>query len=180
MTTRFEVYGPFEVPRIRGDRRAIDSDRQRLRDWWERLNEDCGIPLSQALGCYLFSIQAGKGALPWYVGKTESAFEDECFKPHKLVAFHKAMGMVARGTPHLTLLPNITPQGRLVRQSRNEQRQIIFLEEYLIDECVVRNPQLLNSRHTRLSRTLSVPGLINPSRGGTSAAAQKLVKLVRG
>lgn len=178
MKLNFEIFGAFDIPRLKSDRDEIDTCA--LIDWWAGHESRVGMPLGISLGCYIFSMRSGGGTLPWYVGKTEISFRQECFQPHKLRHYERIMRNNAKGTPQLTLIANVTPGGKPVKPSKNGHSQIEFLEKYLIMECLRRNDELVNSKNTALLRKIKVPGVVNPARGKPSTEAQELAKLIRG
>lgn len=57
----------------------IAADKSSLAAFWREVDGIFGEDASSGVGCYVFSIRAGKGALPWYVGLAEKqAFRNEC------------------------------------------------------------------------------------------------------
>ena len=148
----------------------IAGDKESLRTFWEEVDAQLENGLSGSIGCYVFSIQAGKGVLPWYVGLAEKqSFRRECFTSHKLVHYNNAVAN-RRGTPLLTLIAKYTPKGQLVCPTGNEHRDIQFLEAMLISSCLTRNQNLYNIRDTKLLREMVVPGLLNTPVGKAAAS----------
>lgn len=60
---------PSKFPK--GDNGIIAGDRESIANFWDRANNEAEEGLSDSVGCYIFSIRAGKGSLPWYVGMAE-------------------------------------------------------------------------------------------------------------
>ena len=144
----------------------VAADRQSLTEFWNRVDGELEDGLSGAIGCYIFSVRAGNGSLPWYVGMAEmQSFRRECFQPHKLVHYNNILAARGAGTPLLTLIAKYTPTGRLVGPTGNEHNDIQFLETLLIGKCIARNFDLYNKRDTRFLREMIVPGLLNSPQG---------------
>ena len=80
---KYEPFGPFEVPRKNG---IVDTTQiKKGSDLWNSI-EECQKGLSIAHGCYIFSIRAGRGIRPWYVGqaKGKNGFLQEILSDNKL------------------------------------------------------------------------------------------------
>ena len=62
---RCETYEPFEVPRSKAlnGQRALDLPALRPRGFWAEVDDD-KEGLSEARGCYVFAITAGRGITP--------------------------------------------------------------------------------------------------------------------
>ena len=90
---RFEIEGPFELGRTSAG--IIDSSAVARREDWDWVEEF--VPrLPDACGCYIFSIKASRGSLPWYIGKAErQSFRKECLTPHKIVHFNNVIVIYA-------------------------------------------------------------------------------------
>ncbi len=166
-------YGPIPIPRHEG---RIARDKESLNSFWldankfekdlleKDLSEAVG-DLSEAVGCYIFSIRAGKGILPWYVGLAEKqTFRKECFTAHKLVKYNECINH-RKGTPVLTFVPKVTKTNRHSKPGKNGHKDIQFLETMLIGACLMRNPELMNIKDTKLLREMVVPGLLNTPKG---------------
>jgi hypothetical protein len=174
----FYPYASVEVPRAANG--LIAADKNSMNDFWLSLNGDLGDELSESIGCYVFSIRAGKGLLPWYVGMAEKqSFRQECFTSHKLNYYNNAVAG-KKGTPLLTLVVKHTPGNKAIRPTGSEHRDIQFLETMLIANCVGRNSELFNVRDTKMLRDMCVPGLLNTPPGKPAAAVSDFKKLVGG
>jgi len=167
----------YSVELPRQNNGLIATDKESLATFWSDIGEmEDGLP--GAIGCYIFSIRAGKGALPWYVGLAEKqSFRNECFKSHKLVHYNNAIAS-RRGTPLLTLIAKYTPKGKVISPTGNEHRDIQFLETMLISNCLRRNPNLYNIRSTKLLREIVIPGLLNNPKGKIAASASDFKSLI--
>ena len=153
----------FEIPKSENGLIA----RDKLNDFWREVDE-VEDNLSSAIGCYVFSIRAGRGVLPWYVGLAErQSFRKECFTAHKLVHYNEVLAG-RKGTPLLTLIPKHTQTGRLVLPTGGDHRDIQFLELKLIERCLNRNSELCNTSNTKLLKEMVVYGLMNTPQGKTN------------
>lgn len=172
----FFPYEPVEIPR--NSNRLIAADAASMKDFWAEAERHLEEGVSAAVGCYIFSIRAGKGSLPWYVGCAEKqSFRKECFTSHKLNHFNNAVAS-RQGRPMLTLVAKLTPRERFAKPSGNGHRDIQLLENMLIATCVQRNSELFNVRDTKLLREMSVPGLINNSLGKDPERVRQFRKLL--
>jgi hypothetical protein len=87
---KFLPYGPFNVPVLHA---GIDGSRED--EFWDNLERD-ETGLSEAVGCYIFAVRAGRGIRPWYVGKTEKAgFRREVFQDHKFRLYWQVLERVS-------------------------------------------------------------------------------------
>jgi len=168
-------YGPFDIPKtVKG---RIDADKNSLAKFWNDVNAE-KEDLSEAVGCYIFSVRAGRGLLPWYIGLAEKqSFRQECFAIHKLVNYNETIA-ARKGTPVLTLLPKFTATGRYASQSKNGHGDIQFLEKMLIGLAVRRNSELVNIKNTRLLKEMVVPGILNTPRGRQKKSVDMLKSLM--
>ncbi len=173
---QFFPYSPMPIPKAASG--LIDSDRKAITSFWERVDKELEEGLSGAIGCYLFSIRAGRGELPWYVGLAQrQSFRKECFTDHKLKHYNSAIAS-RKGTPLLTLIPKFTKTEQYAKPSPNGHRDIVFLENMLIGTCLRRNPKLLNSRDTKLLREMVVHGLLNNPRGKNYSSVTEFKNLI--
>lgn len=156
----------------------VASDKASLNEFWDRLDASLGEELSAGIGCYVFSVRAGRGTLPWYVGLAErQSFRKECFTHHKITHYNNAIA-ARKGTPLLTLVAKYTPGGKLVRPTGGRHRDVQHLETMLIGNCLGRNGKLLNVKDTKLLREMVVPGLLNSPKGKPSAPIQAFKALI--
>jgi hypothetical protein len=106
-------------------------DRRECAEFWARVEQASG-GLSSAVGCYIFAIRAAKGALPWYVGKTEKhSFKGETWTPHKLDLYNEAAV--------LYLIAKRTKGGRFAKPRKRGIGDIRALENLLLGSCLLRN-----------------------------------------
>lgn len=163
------------VPKSKG---LITADKSDLKAFWDEANREFGEDLSEAIGCYIFSIRAGKGVKPWYVGLAQKqTFRKECFTDHKLKHYNYAIAG-RKGTPLLTLIVKRTPGGKLIAPSSKKHSDIEFLENMLIGNCLSRNDELSNVRDTKLLKEMIVPGLFNTPQGKQSSQVIEFRELI--
>ena len=152
---KFDVKGPFELPREDSDR--IDASSESKREYWEWIEESCpGLP--DACGCYVFTV----GSLPWYVGKTErQTFKKESLNYHKLDHFNKVISKRKKGRPALFFLPQLTAANRYRKPTNTKRPAIQELESLLIGMALNRNNDLQNVSGTKWLNQLTVTGFLN-------------------
>jgi len=162
----FFPHAAFEVPRKPSG--LIDTDSDSLNSFWGSMDAELQDNVSQGIGCYVFSLRAGKGVLPWYVGKAErQSFRSECFAAHKINHYNTIV-TEHNGTPLLTLIAKYTPGGKIVLPTKRPHNDIEYLETLLIAAGIRRNCNLVNIQGTRLLTEMVVPGVLNTPRGKAS------------
>jgi hypothetical protein len=172
----FFPHRSIEIPRHENG--LIAANKESLGVFWSRVEIEIEDLLSGGIGCYVFSIRAGKGILPWYVGLAEKqSFRKECFTAHKINHYNMAVAD-RKGTPLLTLIAKYTPGNKLVFPNGSEHRDIQFLETMLISTCLRRNAELFNVRDTKLLREMTVPGLVNTPPGKAHASVAEFRELI--
>ena len=178
MNYAYEPYGPFQVPL--DQHRQINSHGIRGRgNFWSMIDE-LSVGLSTARGCYVFSIRAGRGIRPWYVGQAsgEKGFKQEVFQSHKLVHMNGVMARIKRGTPIIHLLPRITPTGRF---SKNvQQAELDYLETLLIGLALTQNHKLCNVQTAKLLQKVVVPGVTKGGGSGRLKESRATLKIALG
>jgi hypothetical protein len=105
-------------------------------------------------GCYVFSMRAGKGYTPWYVGKATVSFKQEIFTAEKLRKYGDALLETKKGTPVVFFV--CRPSGKGVPGPQT----IDDLENYLIRTCSYKNENLIN-KHKRPKELWAVRGVFN-------------------
>ncbi|PCI26581.1 hypothetical protein COB52_05895 [Candidatus Kaiserbacteria bacterium] len=170
----FYPYESIEIPRTSG---LVARDKESLNTFWSEV-EEIEEGLSTAIGIYIFSIRAGMGSLPWYVGKAEKrGFRKECFAHHKLTHYNESLSG-RKGTPLLTLLPKLTPGHAFVQPNGNPHGDISALEKMLIGTCIQKNSDLANISDTKLRREMVVPGYINSPKGRARSSVKEFRQLL--
>lgn len=170
---KFDVYGPFELL-LTGKRLHAKNARA---DFIEQTSEAVigTKTLADACGCYVFTIRAGRGTLPWYVGKTEQrTFSKECLIDRNILMLNDLLHNRLRGRPELFLLPQVTPGGGFVSPTKSKKPPIDFLESMLIGMGVQRNKDLVNINKTKMLRELEVVGVMNTKRRTRTGPAKDL------
>ncbi|MBA3896307.1 MAG: hypothetical protein H0X36_04050 [Sphingomonadaceae bacterium] len=158
----FETYGPFPIPIKNG--LAIKPPAS----WWKHLDEDYGVEVSRAIGCYMFTM--GRSRIkPWYIGKTVNRFDEETFQQHRIDHYNKVI-CDRKGPPGMYFFPLITrhfhePKWRLASGATHD-RLIRWLEKTLISMAHVRNRNLANKSDATYLRTVDVRGLIGKGISG--------------
>lgn len=156
--TDFMIRGPFDITTRKGKRgRFIGADEARI------FFENCEECLESERGCYVFATRAGRGYTPWYVGKATKSFKQECFTAHKLHKYHECLVDMARCTPVLFFVVALNARGK------TGDRHIRQVEDFIIKQALVANPELLNIKGTRMEGW-SISGVVR-SRGRSSFAA---------
>lgn len=169
----YRVFGPFEIPRV-----GTMVDSHAKKSFWTDVEREHGR-LSNAVGCYVFAIRAAKGALPWYVGKTEKgSFKGEAWTPHKLNLYNEALHERGKGKPLLYFIAKNTKGGKFAKPRKGGIGDIRALENLLIGACLRRSSHLLNARQTKHLRGITVPGYMNEQPGARSKPAKDLAKLL--
>jgi len=175
---RFVVYGPYELKRD-----AYNSfEKKQNSELWKEVEKD-EPGLSNACGCYVFRIVAGKGAKPWYVGKTErQTFKLECFSPRIMRIYDKAFKGRKSGTAELILLAlDKKKKGGFRKPAKKDKEAIGVLELLLITRAFEKNPKLLNTQGTKgTDKKLVVEGILNTPRlahGGPAKALRDTFRL---
>ena len=162
----FEIQGPYEIPRVMG---LIDNSARSKKMFWATVSKD--VPnLPEACGCYIFTVKATRGALPWYVGRTtKRTFKHEALGSHQVNHYNQALGEKVGVKPQLFFIAKQTPSGRPAKPSQNSHKDIEFLETYLIGVALKRNPGLRNAKSIKFWKNLVAPGIINsPQRPPTT------------
>ena len=165
---KYDVFGPFKVPRKDG---GLVANAKALGRFWNEEVEEDEPGLSTASGCYIFGI----GATPWYVGQAKNTFKGECFKPDKLNHYDGILA-VRQGRPILHLLARKTPTGSFKRRLRKSEAD--SLETLLIYKCLCANPDLLNTSRTSFFKKAKIPGLLNKeARSSSEKFLKRLLNL---
>ncbi|MCY4034327.1 MAG: hypothetical protein OXF29_01560 [Hyphomicrobiales bacterium] len=159
----FIVKGPFNVPMTKLQSKGKDIDKDRL----ESLKKEC--PTLEKPGCYVFSLQAGRGSKPLYVGKTTSqTILKEAFNDKNVLG-------IIRNLSHGTLQIWTITQ---IKKGRLPKKMIDEIEKMLIPWASERNPDLINKHHTKKSENWSIEGVVGPQRGPRGKTANDFRKMI--
>ena len=169
----FDVAGPFELKRHTHNRIVTKRSAAALREE----AEDWEPGLSNACGCYEFALQAGRGAIPFYVGQAcKRSLVKEAMNPANLGKYNEILGDRRSGRPIIFLLPMRTPGGKFRKRKKGNGRlaAVDFLERWLIAAALERNTDLANNRETKFLRRIHVNGIFNAKRGESNDASKRL------
>lgn len=174
---KFKICGPFSLEK--GQNGLPKLDKESKKKFWENISLQ--YPgLSEACGCYVFAIKAGKGVKPWYVGKTgKQVLSKEVFTPHKEKIFQSVVAK-RKGTPILFFIPLLTNQNRFSKKRNTNHRGISFLENLLIGACINKNSRLSNVQKTKYLREMVVPGFLNSPKRKYSREEREFVRTIIG
>lgn len=163
----YDIYGPISIPHDDGFISKL------FQDFWTNHVETVREGLSRACGCYVFAVRSGGGIMPWYVGMNASdgGFRSECFQTHKLQHYNEALRNYDRGTPVLFLIPRLTPTRNFASP---HEREIEFVETWLMATALRKNPDLKNKRDTGYLRDLHIRGIFNPAPGEANSESSLL------
>jgi hypothetical protein len=136
--------------------------------------EKWGAGLSDACGCYVFAIRAGKGYTPYYVGQgCQQAMLDEALNVSNREKYNKVCSE-SNGMPVIFFLPMVTPTGRYRKKSNGSLPAIDFLERWIIATAIQKNRELINNKETRFLRNIHVVGIFNPKKGESTKGSTLL------
>jgi hypothetical protein len=161
----FVVDGPYDIPfEWRPGGRTL-----LYKDFWEQC--DALEELQWERGCYVFAIRAGKGITPLYVGKATRSFRQECFNAGNRYKFSSGLADYSKGTPVLYFVRH--PQQR----GKTNAKQIGEIENFLIQNAVIRNPDLQNV-HGRQKPKWSIRGVIRSGKGKPTGAESEIKRIL--
>jgi hypothetical protein len=163
--TEYSVHGPFRIPVLKKSAGRRIGD---VSDFWEAgelalLHKRCGV--------YVFGMRAGKGVVPYYVGKTTNKFESECFQPHKLDKYNDALAEYRKGRPIIFFL------ARPVKRGQIKRREVSQIETFLIQMASRKNRELLNIRGNKQPKW-SIAGVLRGTQGQPSREAKKFKSMM--
>jgi hypothetical protein len=171
----FDVAGPFKINRY-GKKSKIIND-QSLEEFKGVIDSLKGRHegLSDAIGCYVFAIRAGKGYTPYYVGQTcRQSLVKQALNPSNIMKFNKVCSS-GSGNPFLFFIPMLTKSDRYAKKTKGN-KAIKYLERWLIDVAISKNPGLINKIETHFLKNMYVTGIYNAAQGGSTTASKLLFK----
>lgn len=175
----FDVVGPFVLSRHGAKQIITDQSLKELGPELEA--EEPG--LSDACGCYVFGVRAGRGMTPYYVGQAcKRSILKEALNPSNREKYNKVISE-SKGNPIIFFIPMRTPRGKLRKRSKGDGGipALDFLESWFISMAIEKNPDLINIKETKFLRSLHVTGVFNPKHGEATADSTALRKtLFRG
>ncbi len=158
---QFFVSGPFKVALKKHATGAISIDENSLQE----VIEQC--PEFEKTGCYVFAIDAPKGATPIYVGRsTKQSLKKEAFNSRNQKAI---FGKLNERTRHNKLIIYLVTQKR--SRGKPNLSEIEEIEEFLIANAAVKAPDLLNKKGV-VKQKWSILGVHNSAPGKPDAAAK--------
>jgi hypothetical protein len=170
----FEVTGPFVLKRY-GAKKILNKEslsdlKEQMEIWQDGLSDACG--------CYVFAIRAGKGFTPYYVGQAcKRSIHKEALNPSNISKYNTALSD-SNGTPVLFCIPLMTNGGkfRKRKQVKGGLAALDFLEQWLIAAAIEKNEDLINNKETFFLRNLHVRGIFNAQQGEANYSTQSLTK----
>lgn len=170
----FDVAGPFKIKQ-HGAKQVITKESLRL---LKTKLEEYEEGLSDACGCYVFAVRAGKGYTPYYVGQAcKSSLPNEALNPSNISNYNGILTH-RKGTPVLFFIPMRTPQGKFRKRNKTNGylSSLTFLERWLIHAAVSKNYDLINSKETYFLKNIHVKGIFNARKGESTSDSQELAK----
>jgi len=173
---KFDIVGPFKIERYTHKSLITNDSVVALKKIIEAEEEG----LSQACGCYVFGIRAGKGMTPYYAGQSlrRSIFKESM--NHANITKYNVVLASTKGTPILFLLPWLTNGGKLRKPSKKQGSSPVlnFVEDWLIATALQKNPDLINNKQTRFLRKVHITGAFNAKHGEATNRSSKFCKLM--
>ena len=167
----FGAEGRFKLER-HGPKKLINKDTK------EAFRAALDLGLSDACGCYVFAVRAGKGYTPYYVGRAEkNSLLNESSNLSNIGKYNDVISYTT-GTPVMFVLPMLTPQGKYRKLATGELGSLRFLERWLIAQCIEKNPALVNNKETKFLRSIHVAGIFNPTQGEAHKGSRALAKTI--
>ena len=122
---------------------------------------------SDCYGCYIYSVKAGKGFTPIYVGSaTRQTLGEEAFTSDKRLKCLQYMSEYGKGSLHITF---VVPKDKIdssmgTRRGRYPTKTIECLEKVLIAVAYRKNKHLMNKQNRCLSNFF-INGALNSDAG---------------
>ena len=167
----FVFSGFYDVPieTIKKGSRFVDD--KTIKAAMKKGEDEWGKVLSKN-GVYTFSIRAGKGRKPWYVGKSvKSNFGKEAFNTRNCLALSKLINS-RKGSLEVSFLSQ-----QKVRGNPN-LREISEIEYLLIGHAAERNSELLNKHNTNQDDTFEIKNIYNSGKKKPSKCEAEFIKLM--
>jgi hypothetical protein len=127
--------------------------------------------VSKKQGCYIFTLKAGLGFTPWYVGKTKNSMLNECMTDGKLKHYNEVLFEGKNGKPAMFF---IVPSGN---KKKVPTKIIGEIETFLIQNARIQNKKIKNKQKVKPPRW-SIKGVVNNTKGNPSKEAKVLKKLM--
>jgi hypothetical protein len=173
---KFDIVGPFEVKRYTTKGLITNESVAALKT---AVEED-EVGLSNACGCYVFGIQAGRGMTPYYAGQSlrRSIFKEAM--NHANITKYNVVLASTKGTPVLFLVPWLTNGGKLRKPSKKQGSSSVlnFVEDWLIATALRKNKNLINNKQTSFLRKVHITGAFNAKHGEATSQSSKFCKMM--
>lgn len=142
---KYEVRGEYVISRSVSRRgvRLIENDN--VRDFWLDYPD-----VKNKRGIYIFSIRAGKGYTPYYVGKTNKNFGAEVFQSHKLLKYNRTLANT-NGRPVFFFI---------VQEGHKNENINKKVEIFITALCYKKNPEIENVQNVKEDKWY-ISGVIN-------------------
>ena len=161
----FEISDEFRIPIKFAKNGAKSFDRDQIK----QMAQD--NDLFQQKGIYVFSIRAGRGMIPWYVGKTEKQdFLREAFN----IRNERLLSEVINNQKGTLFVQFITQQRS---RGKPNMSQIGEIEYFLIGHASERNKNLLNNNGRKTAKW-SIKGVYNSGKGKPSKLQSDFCRLM--
>lgn len=172
----FQIFGPFDLP-LKSDSWIGDS-KENKNNFKELIDAE-QMELSEACGCYLFAIRAGKGFKPWYVGlaASQSLFK-EIYTNQKIKIYNEVFSKIKKGSPVIFLIAATTNRGKFVKPSVTRKKLFGFVEDLLIGRVIQKNPELMNIKKTKHIKDTIIPQVLNTPIGPPILSDRKFKKAI--
>jgi hypothetical protein len=159
--TDFVVTKRYRVPTKQINKNCRVVDTEKLNHFWRTSDN-----VADKRGCYIFSMKAAKGELPFYVGKAaKQSFKQECFTPHKRADHYDIILNSRKGTPYICFVVQQKTRGKWSLTAIDE------VEEYLIAHAATRNKALSNQRRLP-TQSWAIRGVASSGQGKPSTEAR--------
>lgn len=164
---QFYLFGPYNVPtqgRTSHTKPSAISNRIVTIDsrFWSDVDASAGVPVSNAQGVYVFDAASrNRRAMPWYVGKTETAFKTRFSAPDEKANLNELLlDLENAALVRVWFYARVTPKGAIATGSC-PRKSVEVLENMVIAAAFKRNPRLLNTHGKAMLRDLRVEGWPN-------------------
>jgi len=155
MASEFELFGPFFLEPSKNNKGSKFIQTGDIHNFWKVVAESGENILPEKQGCYVFSIKAGSGFKPWYIGKTsKQSFRQEVFNGNNINKFNAVLFNNTHGRLAFYF---IAKAGNKKTVSNPDAARI---EKLLISYAVKKNENLLNIHYTKDSG-IRIKGVIN-------------------
>jgi hypothetical protein len=162
----FEVSKSFYVP---CDSNKYIRDDENIDKFWEE-----AYYFKEKQGCYVFAVRAARGYTPWYVGKTNKSFKEECFTDNKLVKYNNVLHPKNEKLHGKPVIFFIAPPGG---KKKVRKKIVNELETFLIRTAKFTNPKLMNKMNVKLP-DWGIKGVIRGGSGSPTSEARSFSKMM--